>query len=300
VNNEFEVRESWILKTLMDNTSDSIYIKDRECRLMLVSRKMAQDLGFSDPEQIHGKTDVDLFGEEFGKKTLDIDRQLMESGQPVNGQIESYINKDGETNWTSTTKLPLRNEAGEIIGLLGITREVNELKRSEIKSQWLATHDPLTGLENRVLLEENILHFINDSNESGLKFALLFVDLNGFKKINDTFGHDVGDHILRAVARIITDNVRGMDSVSRIGGDEFTILLKDLNHGDDGLRVARKIANRIKLSADPMAHSVTASIGISVYPDDGKDAETLIKKADFAMYFAKKTKSGCQTAIREP
>lgn len=283
----------------MENTSDSIYIKDRECRLMLVSRKMALDLGFSDPKQIHGKTDIDLFGEEFGKKTLDIDRQVMESGQPVPGQIESYINEDGETNWTSTTKLPLRNEAGEIIGLLGITREINELKLSEIKSQWLATHDPLTGLENRVLLKEHILHFINDSKENGLKFALLFVDLDGFKKMNDTFGHDVGDHILRAVSRIITDNVRGMDSVSRIGGDEFMVLLKDMNHDSDGLSVARKIVNRIKMSADPKAHTVTASIGISVYPDDGKDPETLIKKADRAMYNAKKTKAGCQTAIRE-
>lgn len=297
--NDFKVRESWILNTLMENTSDSIYIKDRECRLMLVSKKMAQDLGFANPEQIHGKTDIDLFGEEFGMKTLDIDRQVMESGQPATGQIESYITKDGNTNWTSTTKFPLRNEAGEIIGLLGITREINELKLSEIKSQWLATHDSLTGLENRVLLEEHILQFIKDSQESGLKFALLFVDLNGFKKINDTFGHDEGDRILRTVARIMTDNVRGMDAVSRIGGDEFTVLLKDLHHGSDAMNVAHKIVNRIKLAADPVAHSVTASIGVSVYPDDGEAPETLIKKADRAMYIAKERNSGCQKATHD-
>lgn len=296
---DFELRESWILRTLMDNTSDSIYIKDRDCRLMLVSKKMAMDLGFLEPEEIYGKTDIDLFGEEFGSKTLEIDRQVMESGQPVTGQIESYVTKDGITNWTSTTKFPLRNEAGEIIGLLGITREINELKLSEIKSQWLATHDSLTGLENRVLLEEHILQFIKDSQESGLKFALLFVDLNGFKKMNDTFGHDEGDRILRTVARIITDNVRGMDSVSRIGGDEFTVLLKDLHHGGDAMNVAHKIANRIKLGTDPVEHSVTASIGVSVYPDDGETPETLIKKADRAMYIAKESKSGCQKASHE-
>ncbi|MDO8969578.1 MAG: PAS domain-containing protein, partial [Saprospiraceae bacterium] len=149
-------KDEWVLNALMENTGDSIYIKDRQCRLWRVSRKMAASLGFDDPADIYGKTDVELFGEEFGKKTIFDDLQIMETGQPKMAMVESYINKHGETNWTSTTKLPLLNEAGEVVGLLGITREINELKNSEIGFQWLATHDSLTSLANRFLLTDRI------------------------------------------------------------------------------------------------------------------------------------------------
>lgn len=287
--NIMQIDDSWILNALMENIADSIYIKDRQCRLCRLSKKMYSDLGFSDPEVVYGKTDVELFGEEFGKKTFADDLRVMETGQPIISLIESWVNESGKTNWTSTTKLPLRNETGEIIGLLGITREINDLKHSEIELQWLANHDPLTSLANRYLLMEHIRQAIFNATNNKLLFALLFIDLNGFKQINDKFGHERGDQLLQILAKVLVENVRGLDTVARIGGDEFVILLEGLNCSKDAITLAKKIANLIEQQVDPENHLVTASIGISTYPDNGFDQEILLEKADQAMYDAKNT-----------
>jgi len=124
-------REKNLLDAFMDNISDSIYIKDRECRLQKISRKMLNDLKFNSLEQVVGKTDVDLFGEEFGRTTIEADRRLMESGEPILNMVESRVLDTGELNWTSTTKVPLRDENGRIIGLVGITREINDLMKAQ-------------------------------------------------------------------------------------------------------------------------------------------------------------------------
>jgi diguanylate cyclase (GGDEF)-like protein/PAS domain S-box-containing protein len=290
------IEDSWILSTLMENTADSIYIKDRQCRLWRVSKKMAMDLGYSDPSAIYGKTDLELFGSEFGKKTFIDDLAVMETGQPKIGLIEKYINKHGEINWTSTTKLPLRNNDGEIIGLLGITREINELKGSEIEFQWLATHDPLTTLANRYLLFDHIEQAIFHANTNKCYLALLFIDINKFKQINDLLGHDQGDRYLQTLASILVENVRASDTVARIGGDEFVVLFETFNRSTLAVKQAEKIADLIKSEVDPVNHSVTVSIGISLYPKNGHDPETLLKAADQAMYEAKNSDSPCKLA----
>ncbi|HPC35838.1 MAG TPA: PAS domain-containing protein [Candidatus Marinimicrobia bacterium] len=123
--------EKSLLDALMNNIPDSIYFKDRQCRLIRVSRKMMQDLGYKDVSQILGKTDVDLFGEEFGRQTMETDLQLMATGKPIIGLVESRKLSDGKTNWTLTTKVPLRDQDNQIIGLVGITREINEIKQAE-------------------------------------------------------------------------------------------------------------------------------------------------------------------------
>lgn len=281
-------KDEWILNALMENTGDSIYIKDRQCRLWRVSRKMATSLGFDDPADIYGKTDVELFGEDFGKKTIFDDLQIMETGQPKMAMVESYINIHGETNWTSTTKLPLLNEAGEVVGLLGITREINELKNSEIGFQWLATHDSLTSLANRFLLTDRIEQAIFHAKRNKCLFAVLFIDLNGFKKINDREGHAKGDQYLVKIAKILTKNVRSSDTVARIGGDEFVVLLDGLVSKEEADVVAQKLTNFIKNQVDENEHRVTAAIGVSTYPVDGEEPELLLKAADRSMYKSKK------------
>ena len=283
-----EIADSWILNALMENTGDSIYIKDRECRLWRVSKKMADDLGVSDPQKIYGQTDIELFGDDFGNKTIIDDKQVMETGQPRMGLIESSINKLGETNWTSTTKLPLRDEQGEIVGLLGITREINDLKNSEIGFQWLATHDPLTSLANRYLLMDRIEQAAFHAKRNKCLFSLLFIDLNGFKKVNDQQGHDKGDYYLKKMARLLTKNVRSSDTVARIGGDEFVVLLDGMAKTDEASLVADKLTELICRDIDEEEHSVTASIGVSTYPIDGGSPESLLKAADQAMYEVKK------------
>jgi diguanylate cyclase (GGDEF)-like protein/PAS domain S-box-containing protein len=272
----------------MENTADSIYIKDRQCRLWRISKKMAIDLHVADPAEVYGKTDVELFGEEFGEKTMQDDLQVMETGLPIIGLIERYINKEGETNWTSTTKFPLRDNQGQIIGLLGITREINELKDSETEYKWLATHDPLTTLANRYLLSDRIEQAIFRAKRNKGLFALLFIDLNGFKQINDTAGHAAGDQFLIRLARILSENVRMTDTVARIGGDEFVVLLDEIHQVEGAALVAEKLSDVIHDDTDPIGHTVTAAIGISLFPHNGQNSETLLIAADQAMFQSKK------------
>jgi diguanylate cyclase (GGDEF)-like protein/PAS domain S-box-containing protein len=283
------IEDSWILNALLENTADSIYIKDRQCRLWLISQKMALSLKVSDRAEAYGKTDIELFGEEFGQRTMQDDLQVMQTGQPIIGLIERYINNKGETNWTSTTKFPLRNDHGEIIGLMGITREINELKDSETQYKWLATHDPLTSLANRYLLSDRIEQAIFRAKRDNGLFALIFVDLNGFKQINDSCGHNQGDLYLISLARILTNNVRTTDTVARIGGDEFVVLLDGIKQIKDAALVAKKLSKVIHDETDPIEHMVTAAIGISLFPHNGQDTETLLMAADQAMYQSKKS-----------
>ena len=280
-------QDSWILNALMENTGDSIYIKDRQCRLWRISKKMASDLGIKDPSKIYGKTDIELFGEDFGQKTILDDIQVMESGQAKLGLVESRIGDNGKTNWTSSTKLPLRNDQGEVVGLIGITREINELKNSEIGFQWLATHDSLTSLANRYLLSDRIEQAIFHAKRNRCLFSLLFIDLNGFKQINDLKGHAMGDIYLSKMAHLLTKNVRSSDTVARIGGDEFVVLLDGLTQVDEAEGVAKKLTEVICKEIDEKDHIVTASIGVSTYPSDGEDPDSLLKAADRAMYEVK-------------
>ncbi len=281
-------KDEWVLKALMDNSGDSVYIKDRQCRLWRVSHKMASDLAKNGITDIYGKTDLELFGESLGKRTMVDDQQVMETGQPKLSMIENHTDKtQSETNWTSTTKLPIYNDEGEVIGLVGITREINELKNSEIGFQWLATHDSLTSLPNRFILSDRIGQAIFHAKRNKSLFALLFIDLNGFKSINDKAGHAMGDLYLKKVALALTRNVRSSDTVSRIGGDEFVVLLVGIANTDEPKKVASKLIKIIRLSVDEEENSVTASIGISTYPADGEDADLLLKVADHAMYKAK-------------
>jgi diguanylate cyclase (GGDEF)-like protein/PAS domain S-box-containing protein len=283
-----QIKDSWILSTLLDNTADSIYIKDRECRLWLVSRKMAMSLNVADPAEIYGKTDIELFGKEFGEKTMQDDLIVMETGKPLIGIIERLINEDGEINWTSTTKFPLCDDNGEIIGLLGITREINDLKDTETQYKWLATHDMLTSLANRYLLSDRVELAINRAKRNKGLFAILFIDLNGFKSINDAQGHDVGDKYLVRVAHLLRENVRTTDTVARIGGDEFIVLLEEIQQPAMVAQVAQKLSRLIHDETDTSKNAVTAAIGVSLFPHDGLDFDSLLKAADSAMFMAKK------------
>jgi PAS domain S-box-containing protein len=123
--------EKALMDALMDNIPDSIYFKDRQCRLTRINRKMMRDLNLDDMSQAVGKTDVDLFGEEFGRKTLAEDQRIMTTGEPITGFVESRQLEDGQINWTSTTKVPLRDAGDQIVGLVGITREINEVMRAQ-------------------------------------------------------------------------------------------------------------------------------------------------------------------------
>jgi diguanylate cyclase (GGDEF)-like protein/PAS domain S-box-containing protein len=293
VSPDVSLDDGFLFRSLMETMVDSIYFKDRQCRLVRVNRKMALDLGRADPAELIGRTDIELFGREFGEMTMLDDARIMETDEPIIGLTESRQLESGQVNWTLTTKTPLHDLSGTVVGLLGITREINELKRAEMTLEHLATHDTLTGLPNRYLMFDRLNQLLVRAARYGLSFAILFIDLDGFKRINDSRGHDVGDLVLRGVAERLTRNLRAADTVARIGGDEFVVLLESLRAGPDAIALADKIRSAVGM---PFAlpggdAAVTVSIGIGQYPDDGRDAEELLKAADVAMYRAKRRRA---------
>jgi len=282
--------DAFLFQALMESTADSIYFKDRQCRLLRVSRKMALDLGFSDPAELIGKTDTDLFGESFGQGTRLDDLRVMDSGRPIVGLIESRRLETGQTNWTLSSKLPLRDESGTVIGLVGITREINEMRQAEVALQHLATHDPLTDLPNRFLMVDRLTQLLSRARRYGSAFAVLFMDIDRFKEVNDSHGHEFGDVVLRAVAKGLTQSVRQSDTVARIGGDEFVIILEAAQQAQAAETVAQHVQRALRRPITLGKHRVrvTVSIGISWYPQHGEDVDTLLRAADSAMYRAKK------------
>lgn len=290
-----QLSEAFLFRALMESTADSIYFKDRECRLLLVSRKMAVDLGCSDPAELIGKTDIELFGQAFGQETRLDDIRIMEMDRPFVGMIESRQVAKGRTNWTLTTKLPLHDESGQVIGLVGITREINEIRQVEATLQHLATHDALTGLPNRYLLVDRMNQLLAHAKRSEKAFAVLFMDLDGFKEVNDSQGHEAGDLLLTAVAHRLTKCVRQSDTVARIGGDEFVIILESVHDAGAAAVVAGHVEQALARVFPLQLHrvKVTVSIGISFYPENGADAESLLKAADYAMYLAKRKGGNC-------
>jgi diguanylate cyclase (GGDEF)-like protein/PAS domain S-box-containing protein len=280
----------FLFHALMETTADSIYFKDRECRLLRVSRKMAQDLGFSDPAELIGKTDIDLFGEAFGETTRLDDLRIMDTNRPIIGEVESRQLGHGRANWTLTTKLPLHDDSGNVIGLVGITREINEIRQTDLALQHLATHDTLTDLPNRFLMMDRLNQLLGRARRSGATVGLLFLDVDRFKDVNDSYGHEFGDLLLRAVAHRLAKSVRQSDTVARMGGDEFVILLESVRKPEEADAVALKVQQALAKPFNLVSHQVSApvSIGISFYPENGADADTLLRAADSAMYLAKR------------
>lgn len=170
-----------------------------------------------------------------------------------------------------------------------VVRDITERTLAEEQIKHLAYHDALTGLPNRLLFKDRVDVAISHAQRERHKLAVLFLDLDRFKVINDSLGHDAGDHLLQEVARRIADCVRESDTVSRLGGDEFTVLLTALHSGNDAARIARKILESLRapVTINDRDLYVTTSIGIALYPDDGTQGETLLKNADTAMYLAK-------------
>ncbi len=194
----------------------------------------------------------------------------------------------GTHRWLETHAAPMPSESGEITMLLGITRDITERKQSEQRIRHLAHFDALTGLPNRVQLDDRAKYAISLAQRNGGSVALMFLDLDHFKDINDSLGHSVGDALLVEVARRLRLILREEDTVSRLGGDEFIFLFHGLDARHSS-KVAQKLLDVIAepCRIEPYDLNVTGSIGIALYPNDGADPETLFKNADAAMYRAK-------------
>ena len=200
------------------------------------------------------------------------------------------VRRDGCESAIEDSTAPIHSRTGQVIGAVIVFRDVSEARAMRLKMTHLAQYDFLTDLPNRLLLKDRITQAISLSRRHGKHLAVLFLDLDGFKHINDSLGHEIGDKVLQLVAQRLVACVRTSDTISRHGGDEFVILLSELAQAGDAAISAKKI-----LAALAMPHAISelnvhlsASIGISIYPQDGHDADTLIENSDAAMYLAKR------------
>ena len=203
------------------------------------------------------------------------------------------ISRDGSEVFIEDSVAPIHDREGQVTGAVIVFRDVSATRALEEELTYSSQHDFLTGLPNRKLLNDRVGQAISLARRQGCHAAVLFLDLDGFKHINDSLGHLIGDKVLKSVAKRLLDCVRSPDTVIRHGGDEFVVVLQELKRPEDAVfTVARMLKTVADLhTIDQHEIYVTTSIGVSVYPGDGPDAETLIRNADTAMYHAKKNGS---------
>lgn len=207
------------------------------------------------------------------------------------------IRRDGAEAAIEDSAAPIHDRRGQVTGAVMVFHDVSVTRALSLRMSYLAQHDGLTDLPNRILLNDRLTQAIALAQRHRQRLAVLFLDVDRFKHVNDSLGHDVGDRLLQAAAQRLLACVRTSDTVSRQGGDEFVILLSEVRHAKDAAITAQKIlaALRPPHCIDQHNLHLTVSIGISIYPDDGTDAETLMKHADFAMYHAKdRGRDNCQ------
>ncbi len=199
------------------------------------------------------------------------------------------IRRDGYECAIEDSAAPIHDRDGEVTGAVIVFHDVSMARSMVLEMSHLAQHDSLTDLPNRVMLRDRLTQAISLARRNHYQLGVLFFDLDGFKRVNDTLGHAIGDKLLQSVASRLLAGVRKSDTVSRQGGDEFVILLPEIAHAADAAVSAAKIIAQLQMPHDIGEHHllVTASIGLSTYPENGEDAETLIKNADTAMYHAK-------------
>ncbi len=444
------------LQTLVDWVPDNLWVKDVESRFVIANKATALRMGMRSVDELIGKSDLDLCPPETAGGYFADERRVIESGQPMIDKEEYVVGAQGETTWILTTKVPLRNEEGEVFGVVGVSRDISDRRRADMlragqaqilekiavgapletvladlvrfveiqiprarcaimpadndsarlrrsiapniapsfvaaidgaragprepssgvalrrgkvvvvadmlsdplwgdyrelvaahayRSCWsvpiispvkkplgaltvycetvgapteeemhaskaaghiagiaierqlseerirvMATHDALTGLPNRVLLMDRLVQNILQAERTGGQVAAIFIDLDNFKLVNDSLGHNAGDALLKTVAERMVNRVRASDTVARLGGDEFVILLVDQEEAPESTatvleKICADIAEPISIGGQKFR--VTSSVGVAVYPDDGADAEALLLSADVAMYKAK-------------
>jgi diguanylate cyclase (GGDEF)-like protein/PAS domain S-box-containing protein len=294
---EDEIRKQKdLLASIIQHAPIRVFWKDRESRYVGCNSQFAHDAGLAEPEELVGKTDYDMSWKEQADSYRVDDQVVMESGIPKLDFEETSTTPDGSTIWLSTSKVPLRGEDNQIIGVLGIYTDITSRKQAEAKISELAYFDQLTGLPNRTLLLDRLRQAMLISTRGENYGALLFIDLDNFKTLNDTLGHDMGDLLLKQVAQRLHECVRASDTVARVGGDEFLVMLTCLGNSKNeaasqvevvGEKILAALNQRYQLN--DVAFNNTPSIGATLFRGDQATVDDLLKQADLAMYKSKET-----------
>ncbi len=282
------------LNAFLEHIPDHVYFKDRNSRFLRVNRALANSFGLSDPAEAAAKTDSDMFTPEHASRAFEDEQKIIETGQGITGMEEKETWPDGHESWVLTTKVPLKDRRGRILGTMGISRDITDRKQAELRIRYMAMHDTLTGLPNRSLLEDLLSHAIALAARNGKRVGVLMLDLDRFKSVNDSFGHHIGDRLLEAVAVRLRNCLRESDIIARLGGDEFVIGLPMVESNQDIEQVANKVLTTLNTSFEVEGHGlrIGASIGVCAYPADGESPRDLLQAADTAMYEAKNSGRG--------
>lgn len=272
---------------VFENTQEAILITDAENKILTVNPAFTRITGYSESDVL-GQDPRILSSQHHDKAFFEqMWRELKEIGF-WRGELWNRC-KDGsiKPKWISITTI--KDADGHIINHIGLFSDITERKMAEERIDFLAHHDALTSLPNRILIRDRFVMAQAQAKRNGFSIAVLFIDLDNFKSVNDTFGHQVGDRLLLQAVQRLRDIIRESDSLSRQGGDEFLIILPTITEESDVSRVAQSIIHALStpFEIDEHALSVSASIGIAIYPKDGHDFDALLKNSDMAMYEAK-------------
>ena len=283
------------LRLFADNVPAMTASYDENLHVVFANKRFADFFGF-DSANIVGKHPRELVGAEAYREIEGHFAQMLQGLAATFQRVHKLVN--GKTRHLEVKLMPHVAEDGKVLGCFAVTTDITEHKLTEERIQRVAHHDSLTGLPNRLLFNDRLQHAISLAKRDARQFALLFLDLDRFKAVNDVLGHAVGDELLQAAAARIRQQVRESDTVARIGGDEFTVILPSITRREEAQVVARKIIAAIgapfHFGSQKQGVDIGASVGIAIYPTDAQDADALIKAADGAMYNAKQAGSSCR------
>lgn len=292
--------ESLLINTIMKNSEDTIYVKDLNSRFVLNSKAHARQFNLDNPEDMIGKSDYDYFPEDFAEKTFLDEQEIIRTGRPITNQIEKIEIQPGGVAWYMVSKYPLYDENGQVIGTWGTSRNVTLLKQAELalahaneELKKISMIDDLSGLYNRrhfyhVLTKTSKIHKENAARGQSDSFCLVALDIDHFKAVNDTLGHLDGDEAIRHIGNLLRENCRSTDTVFRIGGDEYVILLLNTGLSDaiENAERIRRVTESTPLILRGNSYRLTVSMGVSCI-DDHDDLTELIRAADIRLYHSK-------------
>ncbi|GEM_PF-3103763 len=275
-----------LLDEVINVSPDPIAYKNRELKYIGCNDAFAKFTGLN-KDNIIGKRASEIFSENFASILEENDKIAIKTKQ--RRSIKGWYKVGEQQRYLHILFAPISDLNKEIYTVVNYINDLTNMEKAREKIAYQAMHDALTGLPNRALLTDRLQNAIKEAKREKQKVALLFLDLDHFKLINDTLGHHVGDKLLIQVAGRIKEALRESDTVSRIGGDEFLIIAKNVHNYTDAYKIANKILKKIEgyYHIDSAQLYISGSIGISIYPDDSQEAGTLIKYADIAMYHAK-------------
>lgn len=278
----------------LDAIGDAVLVIDPEGRVIYLNKVAKKLTGWTGSDAL-GRSVDDVFFVIDGvsrHRVKNPAQRAIKEGQVVALALGSIlVRRDGSDLAIEDSAAPIYDAAGKLAGAVIVFHDARQSGSVTQKMSYLAQHDYLTGLPNRVLMQERLTQAIGMAKRHQKHIAVLFLDLDDFKQINDSYGHAVGDQLLQSVAEQILTCVRSTDTVSRQGGDEFIILLSEVEAREDAAHIANKLLAELSTPRTIGGHviNITPSIGISIYPENGDDADSLLLHADMAMYSSKKS-----------